>query len=99
MLCVLILYKSGGTYSLKSTPNDRFFEKLFIAIFHFLSEFLPEICWEKIAQEILFVFLFWCLACDSNPGFTSNKPTHYLLEYGEKNIETLVKETKDGVSI
>ena len=32
MLCALILYISGGTYSLKSTPNDRFFEKLFIAI-------------------------------------------------------------------
>ena len=29
MLCVLILCVSGGTYSLKSTPNDRFFEKLF----------------------------------------------------------------------
>ena len=29
MLCVVILYVSGGTYSLKSTPNDRF-EKLFI---------------------------------------------------------------------
>ena len=25
MLCVLILYISGGTYSLKSTPNNRFF--------------------------------------------------------------------------
>ena len=25
MLCVFILYISGGTYSLKSTPNDKFF--------------------------------------------------------------------------
>ena len=33
MLCVSILYISDGTYSLKSTPNDRFFEKLFLAIF------------------------------------------------------------------
>ena len=24
MLCVLILYISGGKYSLKSTPNDKF---------------------------------------------------------------------------
>ena len=37
-------YVSGGTYSLKSTPNDRFFEKLFMVIFYLLSEFLPEIC-------------------------------------------------------
>ena len=28
MLLVLILYMHGGTYSLKSTSNDRFFEKL-----------------------------------------------------------------------
>ena len=77
MLCVLILYISGGTYSLKLTPNDRFFEKLFMTIFgidlklgptvfnktfhgsfNLLSEFLPEICWEEIAEEILFVFCF-----------------------------------------
>ena len=32
MLRVFILYISGGTYSSKSTPNDRFFEKLFVAI-------------------------------------------------------------------
>ena len=44
VVCVLILYISSGTYSLKSTPNDRFFEKLFVAIFYLLSEFLPEIC-------------------------------------------------------
>ena len=24
---------------------------------------------------------FWCLAWDSNPDFSSNKPTHYLLEH------------------
>ena len=31
---MLILYINGGTYSLKSTPNDRFFffEKLFMAV-------------------------------------------------------------------
>ena len=26
-----------------------------------------------------FCILFWCLVWGSNPGFTSNKPTHYLL--------------------
>ena len=29
MLCVLILYESGGTYSLTSTLNDRFFGNSF----------------------------------------------------------------------
>ena len=45
---------SGGIYSLKSTPNDRFFEKLFMAI----SEFLPEICWEEVDEEIFSYFRF-----------------------------------------
>ena len=53
MLFVLILYISVGTYNLKSIPNYRFFEKLFMEIF-LLSEFLPE----EIAEEILFVFCF-----------------------------------------
>ena len=58
VVCVNFLYISGGAYSLKSTPNDRFFEKLFLAILFWHSEFLPEICSEEIAEEILFVFCF-----------------------------------------
>ena len=50
-----ILYMSGGTYCLKSTPNDRFFEKLFVAIFYLISQFFPENSWAKIAEEIIFV--------------------------------------------
>ena len=34
---------SGGSYSLKSTPKDRFLEKLFMANFICHSELLPEI--------------------------------------------------------
>ena len=30
-----------------------------------------------------FRILFWCLAWCSNPGFSSNKPTHYLLDHGD----------------
>ena len=29
-----------------------------------------------------FCILFWCLAFGSDPGFTSNKPTYYPLDYG-----------------
>ena len=39
MLRMLILYISGGTYSLKSTANDRYFEKLFMAILFTLRVF------------------------------------------------------------
>ena len=42
MLFVLILCISGGTYSLKSTPNDRFFQKLFMAILLTLTVFVLD---------------------------------------------------------
>ena len=42
MLCALILYISGGPYSLKSTPNDRFFGKLFMAIFIYSQSFCQK---------------------------------------------------------
>ena len=35
---VCINFISGGAYSLKSTPNDRFFEKLFMAMFFIYSQ-------------------------------------------------------------
>ena len=28
---------------------------------------------------------FWCLTSDTNPGFASNKTTHYFLDHGEIN--------------
>ena len=33
-----------------------------------------------------FCILFWCLAWGSNSTFTSNKPTHYRLGYGDFHI-------------
>ena len=68
VVCVNFI-RECGTYSLTSTPNDRFFEKLFHGSFYLLSEFLPEICWEKVAEEIFFIFHFWWLTLDTNPGF------------------------------
>ena len=75
MLCVLILYISGGTYSLKSTPNDRFFEKLFMAIL-FTQNFCLKSAERKSLKKYFLYFFFWCLA------WVSNKPTHNLLDYG-----------------
>ena len=51
MLRALILYVSGGTYSLKSTPKDMsndIFLRSFSWQVHLPSEFLPEICWEEV---------------------------------------------------
>ena len=82
MLCVLILYINGRTYSLKSTPNDRFFEKLFMAILFTLRVFARNLL-RGNRRRYTFPISFWCLAWDSNPDFSSNKPTHYLLDHGD----------------
>ena len=84
MLCVLILYISGGTYILKSTSNDRFFEKLFMAFVFTLRVFARNLLRENRRRNT-FRISFWCLAWDSNHGFTSYKPTHYLLDHGDFN--------------
>ena len=44
----------------------QIFEKLFRQI-HLLLQLLPEICWKDVAKNRIFM---------------SNKPTHYLLDYG-----------------
>ena len=39
-------------------------------LFYLLSEFLSEICWKEIAEEIFFTFnFFWWQTRDTNPGF------------------------------
>ena len=48
MLCVLILYIIGATYSLKSTPNYRFFLKNFSwQILFTLLKFLSDVCLDE----------------------------------------------------
>ena len=60
MLCALILYVSGWTYSLTSTSNNKFFfETFFHGKFYLLPEFLLENCWEEIAEEIFFIFFIF----------------------------------------
>ena len=59
MLCSLILYVSGGNYSLTSLPNDRFLRNFSQQFYFLLSEFLPEICWEEIAEQIFFHISYW----------------------------------------
>ena len=69
VMCVLILYIRGGSYSLKSTPKDRFFETLFMTILFTLRVFARHPLRGNRRRNI-FCILFWCLAWDSNPGFT-----------------------------
>ena len=66
MLCVLILYIIGG--SEVDFERQIFWETFHGNFIYSFFEFLPEICWEEIAGQILFVFCFdvwpgaWALA-------------------------------------
>ena len=42
---------------------------------------------EEIAEDIFFYISFRCLTWDTNPDFTSNKPTHYLVVEGDLKVE------------
>ena len=57
MLCLTILYMSVGDYSLKSTPNDRFFEKLF-CLFNFIyfQNFDQKTAESKSPMKYIFIF-------------------------------------------
>ena len=67
----------SGTYSLTSTPTQRqIFEKLYHGRFIYSQSF-----YQKSAEgKFFFITSFWCLIWDTNPGFTSNKPTRNLLD-------------------
>ena len=65
MLCVLILYRSGGTYSLKSILNDRFLRK-FSRQFYFTLRVFAKSLLRGNRWRNTFRILFWCLACGSN---------------------------------
>ena len=82
MLCALILYMSGGIYSLKSTLNYIFL-KSFSWQFYLLLEFLPEICWKEVTEEIFSYFFVLMSDLVLNSDLTSNKRTQYLLDYGD----------------
>ena len=62
------------------------FWETFHGNFYLFSEFLPEICWEDIAEKNTFCILFWCPAKESNPGFMRKMPTHHLLDHGDFNV-------------
>ena len=57
MLCVLILHVSGGTYSLKSTPNDSFLRNFFMAILFHSQSFCQKSAERKSPKKY---FLYFC---------------------------------------
>ena len=58
MLSALVLYMSGYTYSLKSTPNIKFFRNFLMATFHFFQEKNGVSVWMYFLN---FVCIFLCV--------------------------------------
>ena len=82
MLFALILYVSGWTYSLTSTPKDRFLRNFLMAALFTLRVFARNLLRGNRRRNTFRIFI-WRLAWGSNPGFSSNKPTHYILDHGD----------------
>ena len=57
-------------------------EKLFHGRFIYSQSF----CQKSAENYIFFHISFWCLTWDTNPGFKSNKPTHYVLDYSDFSL-------------
>ena len=56
MLCALILYVSGGAYSLTSTPKDSFLRNFFMAVLLALRVFARNLLRESRRRNIFLYF-------------------------------------------
>ena len=78
----------------KIDSEQQIFWETFQGNFNLLSEILPEIWIRKSPKKYFLYFVLMFLAWSSNPGFTSNKPTHYLLDYGSYGFSYLMEIRK-----
>ena len=69
IVCVNFIHK-WRNLQFKVDSERQIFWETFNGSFNLLSEFLPEICWEDVTEEI---FSFWCLTWGLNRSFTFNK--------------------------
>ena len=69
----------GGIYSLKSTPSDRFFEKLFMGILFTIRVFTRNLLRRNRRRNIFHIFSFRCLTWGLNQGLTPKKYFSYFV--------------------
>ena len=82
----------------KLDSERQIFEKLFMAILFTLTVFAKNLFRESRRKNI-FIFAFWCLTLGLNSGLISNKPTDYLLDYGEWCKTIVYKPTADYCNV
>ena len=56
--CALIFILEWQDLQFKGDSEQQIFEKLFMTIFIYSSEFLPEICRKEVSEEIFSYFRF-----------------------------------------
>ena len=69
----------------KSTPTDRFFEELLMAISLYSQSFCQKFA-ERKSPKKYFLYFVLMSAWGSNPDLRSNRPSYYLLDYGDINM-------------
>ena len=91
IVCVnTLIYVSSGTCNLKSTPNDVFFKKLFIAILLTLRVFNRNLL---EGSRLTYIFSYFVLL-EMSPDWRSHqivwtmtsrliKQTYYVLDFGD----------------
>ena len=77
VVCVNFIYE-WRNLQFKVDTEQQIIEKLFNRNFLYSQRNLLRESW---ARNIL-IFFFWCQSWDLKAGLTSNKPTHYILDYG-----------------
>ena len=85
MLCVLILIHKWRDLQFKVDSERQIFWETFMAILFTLRVFTRNLLRGNRPKNT-FRILFWCLAWGSNSGFSSNKPTHYLLDHVDLRV-------------
>ena len=83
VVCVNFLRKWRDQFKV---DLERHILRNFMAILFTLGGFARNLL-RGNRRRNTFHISFRCLTWISNPGFTSNKPTHYLLDYGDINIK------------
>ena len=82
VVCV-ILYISGENYSFKVDSEQQIYWETFSWPGDFTFRVFARNLLRGNRRRYTFRILLWCLVWGSNTGFSKNKPTHYLLHYGD----------------
>ena len=83
MLCVAIFYMSARTCNLMLTPKERFFLNVFHGNFLYFRFF----AWNRLRRTRRRNIFILIPDLAFEPWHTSNKPTHYLLDYYSLNYD------------